>query len=128
MEGKTILLIDDDLTLSDMYRERLKMEGYNVVTVPTGEEGLELAGQSVPNLIMLDIMMPGIGGWETLKRLKHNPRTATIPVVIVTALVQETVKQQGAQLGAAATFVKSETTPAEVIEAVNKMMGRIPQP
>lgn len=126
MEGKTILLIDDDFTFTEMYRERLRLEGYHVEVARTGEEGLELAHQILPNLIILDVMMPGIGGWETLKRLKTDRATATIPVVVFTALIREAVKAKARQLGALASFGKSEVTFAELIETVKGLLGGVP--
>lgn len=122
--GKTILLVDDDLTLREMYEERLKMEGFTIVQASNGEEALSKAKDVKPNIILLDIMMPKINGFDVLKDLKANPELKDIPVIILTALIQDVDRVQGNKLGAADYIVKSETMPGEVIAKIrNAMQG-----
>ena len=91
-DGTTILLAEDDIILAELYTERLKQEGFNVVHASNGEDALKLIDEVIPSLIILDIMMPKMNGLDVLKNLKENPDTKNIPVIIVTALVQEIEK------------------------------------
>lgn len=83
-ERKTVLVIDDDPTVRDILSRHLKEHGYNVITTPSGEEGLALARQYYPDLITLDVMMPLMDGWTVLSELKHDNALRHIPVVIAT--------------------------------------------
>ena len=121
-EGTTILLAEDDAILSELYTERLKQEGFNVVHANNGEEALQFVGDYNPSLIILDIMMPKMNGLDVLKNLKENPATATIPVIVVTALVQEIEKLNKIMTQADAYIVKSEVLPGEIIEEVKKRL------
>jgi DNA-binding response OmpR family regulator len=122
-EGTTILLAEDDIILSELYTERLKQEGFTVVHAGNGEEALEFVKEYNPSLIILDIMMPKMNGLDVLKSLKENPNTAKIPVIIVTALVQEIEKLNKIMTQADAYVVKSEVLPGEIIEEVKKRLN-----
>lgn len=121
-EGKTLLLVDDDLTLREMYDERLKAEGFNIIQASNGEEALAKAKETKPSIILLDIMMPKINGFDVLKSLKADVELKDIPVIVLTALIQEVDRIQGKKLGAADYIVKSETMPGEVIEKIHNAM------
>lgn len=123
-EGKVILLVDDDLTLREMYQERLKAEGFDIVQASNGDEAIKKANEVKPNIILLDIMMPKINGFDVLKDLKANPELKDIPVIVLTALIQDVDRVQGKKLGAADYIVKSETMPGEVIEKIHRAMGQ----
>jgi DNA-binding response OmpR family regulator len=124
MEGKVILLVDDDLTLREMYEERLKAEGFEIIQAVNGEEALAKAKESMPNVILLDIMMPKINGFDVLKQLKANEELKAIPVIILTALIQDVDRLQGKKLGAVDYIVKSETMPGEVIDKIKKVLAQ----
>jgi DNA-binding response OmpR family regulator len=121
-EGKVILLVDDDLTLREMYDERLKAEGFEIIQASNGEEAIASAHDTKPNVILLDVMMPKINGFDVLKQLKEDPDTKDIPVIILTALIQDVDRLQGKKLGAADYIVKSETMPGEVIAKIRNVM------
>lgn len=123
-QGKVILLVDDDLTLREMYFERLKAEGFEIIQASNGEEALAKAHESKPNVILLDVMMPKINGFEVLKQLKEDPDTSAIPVIILTALIQDVDRAQGKKSGAADYIVKSETMPGEVISKIKAVMTK----
>ena len=123
-DGKVILLVDDDLTLREMYDERLKAEGFEIVQASNGEEALSQAKETKPNVILLDVMMPKINGFDVLKQLKEDPETQDIPVIILTALIQDVDRAQGKKLGAADYIVKSETMPGEVIAKIKNVMPK----
>lgn len=122
-DGTTILLAEDDPTLADLYTERLKQEGFTVIHALNGEEALEFVKEYNPALIILDIMMPKMNGLDVLKTLKENPATAVIPVIVVTALVQEIEKLNKIMTQADAYIVKSEVLPGEIIEEVKKRLN-----
>lgn len=121
-EGTTILLAEDDVILAELYTDRLKQEGFTVVHANNGEDALKMVSEYTPALIILDIMMPKMNGLDVLKALKDNPQTKDIPVIIVTALVQEIEKINKMMNPADAYIVKSEVLPAEIIEQVKKRL------
>ncbi len=121
-EGKVILLVDDDLTLREMYEERFKAEGFKIIQASNGEEAIKKAKETKPNIILLDIMMPKINGFDVLKEIKADSELKNIPVIILTALIQDVDKLQGQKLGAADYIVKSETMPGEVIAKIKNAM------
>lgn len=121
---KSILLVDDDLTLREMYSERLKAEGFSVEMAKDGEEALNKATEIKPNIILLDIMMPKINGLDVLKRLKEQDETKDIPVIVLTALIQDREKMESITRGADDYIVKSEMMPGEVIQKVKDLLAR----
>src|SRR3989304_2365268 len=123
-EGKVILLVDDDLTLREMYEERLKAEGFDIIQASNGEEAVKKARENKPNVILLDIMMPKVNGFDVLKKLKADQDLQNIPVIILTALIQDVDRVQGKKLGAVDYIVKSETMPGEVIAKIQNAIGQ----
>ncbi|MDH4359094.1 MAG: response regulator, partial [Candidatus Berkelbacteria bacterium] len=87
MAGK-VLIVDDDITLRDMYAERLKAEGFEAEIAGNGDEGIEKAKSTQPDVILLDIMMPKTNGFNALEELKRDEATKNIPVIMLTALIQ----------------------------------------
>lgn len=123
-ESKVILLVDDDLTLREMYDERLKAEGFDIIQASNGDEALRKAKENKPNIILLDIMMPKVNGFDVLKELKADPELKDIPVIILTALIQDVDRVQGKKLGATDYIVKSETMPGEVLVKIKNAIGQ----
>jgi len=121
---KSILLVDDDLTLREMYMERFKAEGFSVEMAKDGEEAIKMATENRPNIILLDIMMPKINGLDVLKKLKDLPETKDIPVIVLTALIQDRERQEAMDRGADDYIVKSETMPGEVIQKIHSVLER----
>jgi len=119
---KSILLVDDDLTLREMYMERLKAEGFTVEMAKDGEEALQKAADLHPNVILLDIMMPKINGLDVLKKLKGSDATKDIPVIVLTALIQDREKMESITRGADDYIVKSEMMPGDVIDKVKNLL------
>lgn len=123
--GTTILLAEDDVVLQDMYQERLKAEGFNVVLAKDGEEALKQVEESRPQLVILDVMMPKMNGIDVLKKMKSSEETKNIPVIIATALVNE-MDQIKQLLGAKdAYLIKSEVMPGDIIALVKKKLGDV---
>lgn len=121
---KSILLVDDDLTLREMYAERLKAEGFSVEMAKDGEEALSKATELKPNVILLDIMMPKINGLDVLKRLREQDETKSIPVIVLTALIQDREKMESITRGADDYIVKSEAMPGDVIQKVHALLEK----
>lgn len=124
LPAKIVLLVDDDVTLADMYSERLKAAGYEVVRAMNGEEGLEEVKAHKPDIILLDIMMPIVNGLDVLKQLKADPATEHIPVILLTALIQELDKVKAISSGAAEYYVKSGTVPGDLIKHIDDILGQ----
>lgn len=124
-EGKEkILIVEDDKALREMYQLRLSINGYDVLEAGDGEEGLDLAIKEKPDLILLDIMMPKMSGMDVLDILKSTPETKDIPVVVLTALTEESVKAKGLVYGAEDYLVKSQTMPGQVVEKIEAVLVR----
>jgi len=119
-----ILIVDDDITLRDMYGERLKAEGYEIDVASNGEEAIQKVQASKPNLILLDIMMPKVNGFATLDMLKNTPEYKNIPVILLTALIQDENKVRGLDSGAVDYIIKSETMPGDVIKKVKDVLAK----
>lgn len=119
-----ILLVDDDLTLREMYDDRLKAEGFEIVQATNGDEALKKAKEIKPKVVLLDIMMPKINGFDVLKAMKADAELKDIPVIVLTALIQDVDRVQGKKLGAADYIVKSETMPGEVITKIKGVLSK----
>lgn len=119
-----ILIVDDDPLLVRMYQKKFQNDGYIVDTAANGEDALSKTGSFVPDLILLDVMMPKIDGLEVLKQLKQNVTTKNIPVVMLTNVSgSDADNQRGLELGAVAYLVKSNYTPREVVQKVKEILG-----
>jgi len=107
-----VLLIDDEPLLLRMYEKKLKLEGFEVETASSGQKGLEKVKTFQPHLILLDILMPGMDGFQVMETLKADPQTKKIPVVFLTNLSRdEGDVNKGLEMGAVAYFVKAYYTP-----------------
>ena len=100
MPKKTLLVIDDEKDILKLLEYNLKKEGYEVLTAVSGEKGLEIAKEKKPDLIVLDLMLPGIDGLEVCKILRHAKITADIPIIMLTAKNAEIDQVVGLELGA----------------------------
>lgn len=118
-----ILVIEDELTLLDATATILSNAGYAVLEASDGLHGLRLARQQLPDLILSDIMMPGLNGYELLESLRHDLATVTIPVIFVTALSTPTAMRQGMSLGADDFLVKPYTVP-HLLNAIKTRLAR----
>ncbi len=118
-----ILLVDDDMTLHEMYAERLRAEGYSIVSAYDGEEAIEKVYKDMPDVILLDIMMPKINGIDVMKKIREDEKTANIPVILLTALVQEINKIKNMMKPYDQYLIKSEIMPAQVIDAIEKSLS-----
>ncbi len=117
-----ILLVEDDKSLRQMYGERLLAEGFDIVSAGDGEEALSMAINEMPDLIISDVMMPKISGFEMLDLLRTNAKTSGIKVIVMTALGGEPQKQRGERLGANRYLVKSQVGIEDVVATVHEVL------
>ncbi|MEK7448003.1 MAG: response regulator transcription factor [Planctomycetota bacterium] len=123
---KTILVIDDEKDLIKLIDHHLSKEGYLVIGAKNGAEGLDIALKHKPDLILLDIMLPKMDGWDVCKKLKSRPETAPVPVIMLTARAQETDKVLGLELGAD-DYITKPFSPRELVARVKAVMRRFEQ-
>lgn len=100
MHSERILVVEDEEALSDILRDALKRHGYKIERAFDGDTGLEMAEKLLPDLIILDIMLPQMDGWEVCRRLKENKKTSAIPIILLTARRDEQDVVAGLDLGA----------------------------
>lgn len=117
-----ILIIDDDPFLSGMYASRLVTEGFTVLVAPDGIAGLEIAKKEKPDAILLDVLMPKLDGFETLKRLKTDSSLKSIPVLMLTSLGQKDDIDRGLNEGAADYLLKTQTLPVDAAQKIKKVL------
>ena len=120
---RKILLVEDDTALASVYRSRLELEGFDVCEVNNGEDALSLAVSEHPDLILLDVMMPKISGFDVLDILRNTPETTNIRVIMLTALSQPKDKERAEQLGVDDYLVKSQVVIGDVVERVRYHLG-----
>ncbi len=117
-----ILLVEDDPFLLDMYSTKFKEVGFNIVVAQDGEMGLVKAKEELPDLILLDIVLPKKDGFEVLKILKSDSQTAKIPVILLTNLGLDSDVKRGLELGAQSYIIKAHFTPTEVVAKVKEIL------
>ena len=123
-ESVKVLLIEDDVRVRELYELVLKMDEYQVITAETGEDGIEKAKSEQPDLIFLDIRLPGMNGLEVLEVLRQDEQTSAIPVVILSNLDDEKTVSKGVSLGALEYVVKSRITPQDLSKRVKDIGGK----
>jgi len=123
MSKRKILIIEDDRDIVEMLEYNLKEEGYETVSALNGEQGVELAGKERPDLIILDIMLPIMDGFEVCRTLKNDDGLAHIPIIILSAKSQETDKVVGLELGAD-DYVTKPFSPRELIARMRAILRR----
>ncbi len=116
--NKKILLIEDDDFIREMYTSELTKNGFEVSACPNGEKGLETLKMNQFDLLLLDIMLPGINGLEVLKQLRQDPKTKELKVILLTNLGQETIIKQGFALGIIGFLIKSAYNPDQIINEI----------
>ena len=120
MSGQTILLIDDDATLRELLGRHLEAAGYQVAAAPDGQTGLQIAAQAPPDLVVLDVMMPGLDGWHVCERLHA---LAPLPIILLTAKSEEIDKLRGFRLGVD-DYVSKPFSFAELVARVGAVLAR----
>jgi DNA-binding response OmpR family regulator len=117
-----ILIVEDDRFLRELIARKLRNEGYEVLEAVDGEEGLKKIKEEKPDLILLDLILPGIDGFEVLAKTKEDPNVAQIPVIILSNLGQREEIERGLKLGAIDYLIKAHFTPGEIIEKIKNIL------
>jgi two-component system, OmpR family, phosphate regulon response regulator PhoB len=120
MPHARLLLVDDDDALAEMYALQLTASGFQVTTARSGSEALRLAAVVPPDLIYLDLGLPGMTGLEVLERLRTAPSTADVPIVILTNYSEPEMIKRGQELGAQDYLIKVDTSPAVLAAAARR--------
>jgi DNA-binding response OmpR family regulator len=118
---KTVLVVDDEDDILLLCRVNLEFEGYRVESASSGVEGLRLAREINPSVVLLDVMMPSMDGWHVLEALKADPATADIPVVMLTARVQGEDQVRG-WTGGAADYIMKPFSPVALLETIRSVL------
>jgi CheY-like chemotaxis protein len=122
MGMKTILLVEDDPFVVDIYTTKLESAGFSVEVAEDGEEALRKLKEKKPDLMILDIVLPNIDGWELLKMIRSELGMEDLKVVVLSNLSQKEEVQKGLALGVIRHFVKASFTPSEVVEEIKKIL------
>ncbi|MDD9303566.1 MAG: response regulator transcription factor [Desulfobacter sp.] len=123
MSKETVLIVDDEEDILELIRFNLKTEGYNILQAMTGEEAIKIAKQSCPDLIVLDLMLPGIDGLEVTRYMKNNQATMDIPIVMLTAKGEEADIVAGLELGAN-DYMSKPFSPRELTARIRAILRR----
>ena len=123
MSKRKILVVDDDPTMVKLINVNLKLNNYAVLEATSGEKALEIVKNEQLDLVVLDIMMPGVDGWEVLKRIRSNPESQEMPVILVTAKTQDSDVIRGWELGADEYVIKP-FNPLLLVEVIKLVLDR----
>ncbi|XOU94471.1 MAG: response regulator transcription factor [Candidatus Kerfeldbacteria bacterium] len=119
-----IVLIEDDTFLGGMYVAKLNLEGFDVKLADDGEKGLKLVKSEQPDLVLLDIILPKMSGFDVLKDIKANKDTKDLPVILLTNLGQREDVQKGIKLGAKDYLIKAHFMPSEVVTKIKALLQK----
>lgn len=118
-----VMVVEDDAALREIYSIRITAEGYEVVSAGDGEEALAMAVREKPDLILSDVMMPKISGFDMLDILRTTPETSKIKIVMMTALSADDQRDRGEKLGADRYLVKSQVGIEDMVNAIHEVLG-----
>ena len=121
--AKKILIVEDDKFLRELIARKLTDEGFDIVEAVDGEDGIKKIKETKPDLVLLDLILPSIDGFEVLSRVKEDESLTSIPIIILSNLGQKEEVEKGLDLGAADYLIKAHFTPGEIIEKIKKAGG-----
>lgn len=117
-----VLLVEDDVFLANIYEKKFELEGFKTSVADNGEKGLVEAKRKQPDIILLDILLPKLDGFSVLEKLKSDPATKQIPVILLTNLGQKDDVEKGLESGAVDYLIKAHFKPSEVVDKVRKVL------
>lgn len=121
-KNKKVLIVEDEKSLRELLAFKLQTEGFEVSSAIEGNEALQKIEKDQPQLVLLDLILPGLDGFEVLKKIRENPVTAKIPVVIISNLGQKEEIDRGLLLGANDYMVKTNFTPKHIVDLVKRYL------
>jgi DNA-binding response OmpR family regulator len=127
-KNRSIVYIEDDLEMIDLVTMILGRKGYQVKGAHGGRNGLDIVFQDIPDLVLLDLMMPGLDGWEVFQQIKANEKTRHIPVIIITAKAQDIDRVLGLHIAKVDDYICKPFRPQDLMESVERVINRAPQP
>jgi len=119
-----LLLVEDEEAIAQMYSDRFKLAGFDVDVAHEGEEAVSKMISGHPNIVLMDILMPGLSGTEAVERAKANPATRGIPIVMLTNYPESVDLKNALKLGAADYIIKSESDPGQVVEKIQRILKK----
>lgn len=122
MKKSVVILIDDDKWITDLYGEKLQEEGFDIFCANNGKDGVKLIDLYKPDLILLDVVMPGGDGFYVLKQIKNKEETKNIPVIVLTNLSNTSDRKMAESLGAEFYLIKVDHTPKQVAEKIREIL------
>lgn len=122
-DHKIILLVEDEPLLANLLKQRLEKEGYAILSAGDGEEALSVLKANRPDLILLDVILPKMSGFELMEQLKNNPAYGSFPIVIISNLGQDTDVQKGKMLGAVGYFVKAKLSIEDLVKRIKSFLS-----
>jgi len=124
-DKKTLLLVEDEAAFRTIYQDMLESRGFQVLTAPDGEAGLQIALSQKPDLVLLDLNLPKLHGFEVLKNIRANKPTSGMPVIILTVQGSDKDIKKGADLGATDYLIKGLCTPVETLRKINTVLSGV---
>ena len=124
MNEKRILCIEDEAEMIDLIRLILGRRGYDVHGAPGGVEGIKQVKETIPDLVLLDLMMPDMDGWEVYQQMKADPALRDIPVIVVTAKAQNIDKVLGLHIAKVDDYIAKPFSPQELMDSVDKVFNK----
>lgn len=118
-----ILFVEDDPLIVKIYTTRLTADGYHVLSAENGEDGIKLAEQEIPDLIVLDIMMPRVDGFGVLEKLRANPKLQKTPILVYSNLAQEDEMKRAVSMGATEFIVKANLSPTAMVDRIKQYLS-----
>jgi DNA-binding response OmpR family regulator len=122
-DRKKVLCVEDETEMIDLMRLILERKGFDFIGAEGGEEGLELIYREKPDLILLDLMMPGIDGWEVYRQIKADENLKNTPVIVVTAKAQSIDKVLGLHIAKVDDYITKPFGPQELLESIYRILG-----
>jgi DNA-binding response OmpR family regulator len=121
--AQKILFIEDDALIVKIYTARLTKDGYEVFTADNGEDGIKIALEKRPDLVVLDVMMPKVDGFGVLEKLRADANFTKVPILLYSNLAQEEELKRALAMGATEFIVKANISPTELVEKIKKYLG-----
>ena len=123
MPAERVLIVDDDRVIQELLRVNLELEGYEVATASDGVEGLARFEEFRPRLVLLDIMMPKLDGWQVARRLTASEAGRDVPIVVLSARAQDADVERGSEIGVAA-YVTKPFDPIRLLDMIRELLAR----